>query len=273
MIEKPEFGSHYDLPAPDGRLMMRAWFDWHERPASKGREMGRESVTLAVPPTAPDEDGARPVPPGDWRLLVEPTGEDGQSWPMNLFVHRDNSLPGYVSKGRQSRFHDNRYRVRDDLGRLQLSDELRDCHVRRSGTLSAFGYSDAAIVVGGCHRDGLARGKPARGSVADYSGQDFPPVPKVAQRPDLTAPSEESRVRHGVPAAGTRSGSKIPTWGHERRFARVARELAVQLAGERKGKSEGASSKLLGIALKPGAHADPPAFIPGGSATPRAAWS
>jgi hypothetical protein len=212
-------------------------------------------VTLTAPPTAPDEDGARPVSPGDWRLLVVPTdGADKKSWPIDLFIHRDDSLPGYLSKGRQSRFRDDRYRVYDASGRRESSDQP-DCHVLRSGTLNTFGYSRTAVVVGACYWDGRARGEPV-----DYSGVAIP----ARLPPDVTAPTEESRVLAGVIAAGTLSGSRIRLGGTSVAAPAVARALAALLAEPNKDRRDDMEPIIAKLLLpRPRApDGEPKAFLP-----------
>ncbi len=242
-VPEPRSGHFSDLHGAGGRLLARAWFQWRPDDPKVRNGSGRERITVAVPPTAPAEPGATFVPPGDWRLLVEPTpGAPDEIWPADMFIQRDDAVPGYRGRGRQSRFQDHRYVIFEPSGRLATADS--DSYVRRAGTLNAFAAADAPVVVGGCYE----RAEPGYADEVEYSGAAFDEGEREWWRPpELTAPCERSRVRRGIRAAGSRSGSRIAIAGTSIAAPAVACRLACAFAALPGLRPQDRPPKLLGL--------------------------
>ncbi|MEP4196223.1 MAG: S8 family serine peptidase [Aliishimia sp.] len=194
-------------------MQARAYVQWVPQ-----EEVGRVRITLAVPPTIPTSPGAPYVTAGDWRLLIAPEGATPLGWPLDLMIQRDDMIPGFRNGGRQSRFFDPRYSEQHATGRVMTSDPVSasPAHIRREGTLNALATANDTIVVAGCYADTL---KPV-----SYSGTGSRAM--GVRMPDVSAPASVSRLRGGISAAGTRSGSRIGVEGTSVAAPTMARELA-----------------------------------------------
>jgi len=175
----------------------------------------RECITIAVRPTADDED--KPVVPfGAWEIEIDGrtlrAASDDMSQNIYLRVHRDD--PGMFAhgKGRQSYFDDPLYERFDPRTGATASDERRESEKRRRGepvspvtmqdTLSAYAYAKGVLAVGGYRR--------SDGSPVAYSssgGEGLARRGSSAEGPDIAAVTEESPALWGILATGTYSGS------------------------------------------------------------------
>ena len=115
------WGEFTDLMDGD-RLIARAYRHWVPNLplalAEAEPDAGRERVTLVVPPTVPVGDIAWATP-GRWQV----SAASGAGRAVDVFVQRDDSLPGYRQRGRQSRLAHAAYRERDAVGRLLAKDD------------------------------------------------------------------------------------------------------------------------------------------------------
>ena len=97
---------------------------------------GRGVITLSINATARLEGGADLAPFGRWKIETEAQQiEEGQC--VEVWVQRDETLPGFPPGGRQAYFDDPGYQKfgRCDLP-LAVDPDPPTSHVRRAGTLS-----------------------------------------------------------------------------------------------------------------------------------------
>ncbi|WP_226574553.1 S8/S53 family peptidase [Acuticoccus sediminis] len=189
-----------------------------------------------IAPTAfanPDLAGTPDVflaPPGRWRILIEKVTPEPGDLPIEAWVQRDDTPFNFRRLGRQSYFNNACYERYDATGHPIEEDPPDGCMVRRSGSMSAIATGCRPVVVGGA-----VRTEPVNGSrefvLARYSAggpASTPPCPDEPERkgPDVVARSDDSRVAHGVLAAGTASGSTVSVGGTSIASPQVANALA-----------------------------------------------
>jgi len=215
---------------------------------SCGQEAGPASrgvIVLSVNPTNSLQRAADLAPAGLWRVDIEKRriapGEAVEVW-----VRRDDSLPGFPPYGRQSYFDNACYVRFDEYGApLAVDPPGTDCPVRRAGTLSGIATGESPLVIGGFTRsNSLMSDYSAAGPTASREG------------PDVAAQSDDSPVLFGVLSAGSRSGSMVRLAGTSVAAPRVARFTADGMA-----KGEPGDRAWL----KAAAHSHP---LPGPSPTP-----
>ncbi len=187
----------------------------------------RGVITLSLNPTA-SLTPAPLAPSGRWQIEVTPdqiaTDEAVQVW-----IERDDTLPGFRSGGRQSYFNNGDYVRFDKYGApLAVDPAGTDSPIRRAGTLSGFACGPSPLVIGALVQ--------SNGDMSDYSaaGPITPPRGQaVADRtgPDASARGDDSLVRQGVISAGSRSGSAVRLNGTSVAAPRVARFTANSMAG------------------------------------------
>ncbi|MEQ9811219.1 MAG: hypothetical protein RLO50_00440, partial [Azospirillaceae bacterium] len=185
---------------------------------------GRGRLTLMIKPTAHEE--ARPdlAPHGLWQVVLEP-GEITPDEVIHARIQRDDSLPNYPLRGRQSYFEDAAYMRFDALGRpLTVDPAAPASPIRRAGTLSPFATGDApngVIVAGGWTR--------RSGEMAAYSSGGPATAPSTRRGPDAALVAEDSLVQGGVIGAGSQSGSMVAMNGTSVAAPQLARWLALRL--------------------------------------------
>ena len=197
---------------------------------------GRGVVRISIAPTYKLEQTkpqqGQPMPPlspvaphGLWMIRIEntglTTGEEVHAW-----VQRDDSAFGYPRFGRQSYFDDPAYPRFDAMGDISVDDNPQSL-VKRAGTLNAIATgSDPRIMVIGGYTHAARR-------TARYSSRG----PTLGDRrgPDVLFASDRSRVSHGMPGAGTRSGSYVGMNGTSVAAPGVSRMIAEELAAGRAG--------------------------------------
>jgi hypothetical protein len=186
---------------------------------------GRGMFLVSLPPTQ-RIDGTFPcTPSGRWILRLEDHGLD-ENDAVEAWIQRDDTPFGFPRRGRQSYFEDawievdndeddnkgdakdndekaevehERYERYDDAGRAIETDDPGSI-LRRAGSMNAIATGRHTIVVGGYLR---TEDRPA-----PYSAGG--PIGRTHRRgPDVMAASDDSVVRPGIMAAGTRSGSVV----------------------------------------------------------------
>lgn len=183
-------------------------------------ETQRTLVTLLINPTV-QRSGQGPVAPqGNWRIEITRPDELSDKR-VELWIRRDETLPGKRQGGRQAWFSNHDYKRFGRFGRpLAVDPHGSDCPVRRSTTLSGFACGAAPVVVA------AYSAKEAR--VSEYSaagplvGRDRPPLPD-RQGPDVAAKGDDSYLLRGVISAGSNSGSWVRLSGTSVAAPRVAR--------------------------------------------------
>lgn len=195
----------------------RLYHSWHA--PVDGGIFGREVLTLAIQPTVPRDGNAPFAPPGHWLIVVN--SEDEAVWPVDLFVQRDDSLPGYARRGRQSWLEDDSYARRDASGRLITEDPANPGLVQRAGTYNALASNAEVTLVGGSR---LTSSGDAIGD-ASFSALGFVDA-GVGRRagPDVMKPADGPATSPGLVGAGARSGSRVALRGTSFAAPRAARD-------------------------------------------------
>lgn len=187
----------------------------------------RGVITLMVHPTASQDFCGDLAPSGRWKLEIEKCDiEPDQS--VEVWVRRDETLPGYPPFGRQAYFDNPGYVRFDKYGAPLATDpENSNCPVKRAGTLSGFATGEVPLVIAGLtEQDGLLSDYSAAGPITATRGNI------IADRvgPDAAARSDDSPVLSGVLSAGSSSGSMVRMNGTSVSAPLVARHIADALA-------------------------------------------
>lgn len=241
------YGDQTDLLLPGGVKVGQVTFAEHSSLT------GRGVVDICILPTFSLDPGIPLAPAGLWQIRVTPAnfpaGKAVQVW-----IKRDDTLPGFPLYGRQSYF-DNACYVRFDKrgAPLAVDPPGDDCIVRRSRTLSGFACGKEPPVIAGYVRKGR--------EMADYSAAGpitvTPSTPDPNRTgPDAAARSDDSAVAHGVLSAGSRSGSLVPMNGTSVSAPQVAFWIAEELAAGRPGNRTAVWNK--GLADDPNNNPDKP---------------
>jgi hypothetical protein len=198
------------LAGPDKEL---AWVyrQWIEAPDRSG---GRERFTIVTFPTRGSGD-ASTAPAGDWLIGIEPASD--APLPIDLYIQRDDTIPGFRRRGRQSYFVDAGYRNRLPNGFPRLVDRGERSPIRRAGTISSFATGDVPVVVGARYA--------SSGRTVGYSGAPEPGGRALSR----CAAAERSPVVRGMLQAGSTSGSRVAIGGTSVAAALVTRALADEV--------------------------------------------
>jgi hypothetical protein len=190
----------------------------------------RTMFRLSTRPTTTIVPGAPLAPAGTWSIRLDNIALTGQT--VHAWVQRDDSLYGFPLRGRQSYFNDPAYVRFDNAGRDREIDDP-GVRIRRESTLNSIATGPSWIlpatgpfllVAGGLLRRELL---PAKYSAAGNSPASGGPPPRW---PDAVVASEDSRVLHGVLAAGSHSGSVVPLDGTSVAAPQMARFIADDIA-------------------------------------------
>lgn len=211
----------------DNDEVARLAYEFAPAPTARG------IITLSIHPTQ-SLTPAPLAPSGRWKIEVTPIAitptERVQVW-----VERDDTLPGFRRGGRQPFFDNANYKRFNKYGApLPVDPAGTDSLVRRAGTLSGFACGKSPLVIGAFTQ--------SNGKMSDYSaaGPTTPPrAEPVAYRdgPDASARGDDSPVLAGVINAGSRSGSMVRFSGTSVAAPRAARftvnGMAAGAAGDR----------------------------------------
>ncbi len=227
----PDFDQFVDLSLDEGLPpAARAYFFWVPTELDQPHGPGREHVALVVQPTRPEEPGGPFVRPGNWPVSVLSDGDD-QSWPVDVYVQRDDALPGYRRRGRQTRLGDSTYRTVDDRGRVIAADPPSPGTIRRAGTYNALASGPEVTLVAGVREIGgeLTSSKLLD---AEFSGLGFADaVDGLRASADTSATAAGPHTSPGLSAAGAKSGSRIKVRGTSFASPAAARLHALQALG------------------------------------------
>jgi hypothetical protein len=237
-------GKHRELGVAPNILCQVEYFF----PAPTGR--GRFQITIqptartdVAPPMAPPT----PVAPfGLWTIALRNRALAAGTI-VDAYIARDEAPFGYPPLGRQSYFDDPSYVRFDNAGRLVEVDNASI--VKRDGSMSAIATGNEPSVIGGVRRAEL--------TVAPYSAGG-PTLSRVG--PDALAVSDDSKVRAGVLAAGSRSGSVVAMNGTSVAAPMVTRWVAGELAAGRSGNR--AAVQAFAASVDPPAPPAPPPPLP-----------
>ena len=217
--ESDASGSEVALTDDSGNVMAKASYVYCDA------ETGRGMFLIALQPTTDPLDGARVAlaPSGDWQVtLTDVDLRDGEE--VHAWIQRDDTPFGYRTKGRQSYFADPAYNCFDKKGDINLVDD-GDSYVKRAGTLNSIATGKNAIVIGGYCGDDLNPSliSSAGPGLADGKG-------KVRSGPDCVGLTDNSRVKAGVLASGTRSGTRVAMNGTSVAAPQITRALVNRAA-------------------------------------------
>ena len=211
----------------DGREIARLSY------APATRTVNRASIVLSVNRTVGFSGAAALAPAGDWRIEIwrrrdgaaePPRRDQHEGAAVEVWIRRDDTLPGFPPRGRQAHFNNPDYQKFDAYGApLPVDPPGTHCPVRRAGTLNGLATGEAPLVV--------ASFTGSNGLISDYSASG--PVPS-RKGPDAAALGDQSPVLRGVLSAGSRSGYLVRQSGTSVAAPRVARLAVEAIAGDKK---------------------------------------
>ncbi|MEM7721380.1 MAG: hypothetical protein AAF376_03305 [Pseudomonadota bacterium] len=215
-------GAGAKLKDDQGREVARLEYRFVRFPTARG------VMTLSLQPTFSIDTPTRALAPsGHWKIEVAKVDITGDQ-AVEVWISRDETLPGFAPLGRQAYFDNPCYERFDAEGApLPVDPPGSDCPVRRAGTLSGFADGSSPMVVAGLVQ--------STGELAAYSSSG-PITPTrgdtTATRPgpDAAARSDDSDVLSGVISAGSASGSMVRLNGTSVAAPRVTRLVADGLA-------------------------------------------
>jgi hypothetical protein len=191
----------------------------------------RGMILVAVVATTTNERGIDVAPCGTWKISIK-NKSDFAIQDIRAWIRRDDSPYGYPLRGRQSYFADSAYeRYHPITGRVVDADNAS--YVKRDGTISSLATGRETIVVGGFTR---TTSKPSTTWQPTYYSSSGPVVSPPGRTgaspngPDGAAVSDDSKVHHGVLAAGSRSGSTVQMFGTSVAAPQVTRWALEQMA-------------------------------------------
>ncbi len=181
---------------------------------------------ILVPPTASLLSGPL-APAGTYQIELKHTGGLSSTDFIDVWVARDDTIPGYPQLGRQSYLDDDLYEYHNPYtGRVVQTDN--SSLVQRQCTINAIATSRSPVVIGGFLRRDMV--------MAEYSAAGArSPRRQPPRWPDAAAPSEDSYVLMGRLAAGSHSGSRVAVGGTSVAAPQIARRVADDLANGGKG--------------------------------------
>ncbi len=167
------------------------------------------------------------APPGLWKIVV--TNVCTHKGVIDAYVERDDVALGTRRGARQSYFEDVHY------DRMAIDDDVQvdlDCanpqaaYVRREGVFNNIATGMHTIKAGGVRETDL--------EIAEYSPHHF--YSSRAKRSNTATPvhyyatTEESRILHGIRAAGTRAASTVRLSGTSMAAPQIARDVVNALS-------------------------------------------
>lgn len=198
----------------DGQVFGRIEYEPWPMPPGPG---GRGAFILMAKPTAHERRRSDLAPHGVWRITVR--RGPGSAPILRARIRRDDSLPNYPVRGRQSFFDHPDFVATTAFGApLGRDPPDTDCPVGRAGTLNSFATGDEGLVIGGFVRSTGALDPFSSGGPTDNANR---------QRPDAVAVTEESPLALGVMGAGSCCGSMVAMNGTSVAAPQVARWLAL----------------------------------------------
>lgn len=210
--------------------------------SGQGRMRSRRTVITLRPTYLHGTPDQAPIvaPAGKWELVLQQFRQDeGPSYSnplVKIWIARDDTLTGFRSRGRQSHFEDECYRIFDKRGDFGLNDNPGSA-IARLGTGSllgtvrelgqpGLGLGTATVIVANSVETGFAQGRGpfARGLSRYRLGGRY----GAGHRPDdpKCAVAEEGRSMGGPLAAGAGGGSAFPFSGTSAASAVRARAAA-----------------------------------------------
>ncbi|WP_299741474.1 S8 family serine peptidase [uncultured Tateyamaria sp.] len=214
---KAQPGQHQTLLDELGRVVATLLYTFEPAPTARGL------ITLAIEPTASLYPGRALAPSGRWNICAKPK-DIAPDQIVQVWVRRDETLPGYRPGGRQSYFDNGDYVRFGPFGApLPVDPPDTPSPIRRAGTLSGFACGPSPIVVAAyTKRNEIISYYSAAGPLTHT-----PMTPEPSRNgPDVAAEGDESLVLWGVVSAGSRSGSYVRLNGTSVSAPRVARKAS-----------------------------------------------
>ena len=187
----------------------------------------RGCIVVGVHPTFHHDVTDDLAPSGVWKIEIENVALT-ETDRIQVWIRRDETLPGFPALGRQSYFDNDDYQRFDSFGApLPIDPPGSDCLVKRSGTISGFACGEFPAVLAGYveTRNDLA-GYSAAGPVTTAFNATGP----TRNGPDAAAVSDDTPVLRGILSAGSRCGSLVSLDGTSVATPQVARWMADRLA-------------------------------------------
>jgi len=187
----------------------------------------RGCITVCVHPTFHHDVTGCLAPSGVWKIEIKNVSLT-ETDRVQVWIQRDETLPGFPAFGRQSYFDNEDYQRFDSFGApLPTDPPGSDCLVKRSGTISGFACGKFPAVLAG-YVESL-------NELADYSAAGPVTTAMNATAPTRTGPdaaavSDDTPVLQGILSAGSRSGSLVSLNGTSVAAPQVARWMADRLA-------------------------------------------
>ena len=226
----------------------------------------RSAVILSINRTFSVDSEAVLAPIGDWKIEIRRPSGGQKRVDVQVWIRRDDTLPGFAPRGRQSHFNNPDYQKFNAYGApLPVDPKDTSCPVRRAGTLNGLATGESPLVVASyTHSNSL---------ISDYSASG--PVPS-RDGPDAAALGDHSPVLRGVLSAGSKSGYLVRQSGTSVAAPRIARLVVDEIAKgkEKKRKKVGDRSWLQTYAenMDPKDFPQPrPEFARGGAGRVRVA--
>ncbi|MXN64906.1 S8 family serine peptidase [Stappia sp. GBMRC 2046] len=237
-------GSMQVLETDQNLVVGRLWYAFQPSPTDRGL------ITVSAAPTFSHDNPADVAPSGVWKIRIRNlnlTPVDS----VEVWVRRDETLPGFPRFGRQSYFDNDCYDRFNAFGApLPIDPPGSTCVVRRAGTLSGFACGERpAVLAGFVESSGELAIYSAAGPITTACGASHP----TRTGPDAAAVSDDTRVLHGILSAGSRNGSLVALNGTSVAAPQAARWMAGRLAG-------GLSGNRVAVNAK--GAADDPGFVP-----------
>ncbi len=214
-------GQKQTLHDDNGRVIATLLYTFEPAPTARGL------ITLAIEPTASLRPNQALAPSGRWKISVQPK-DIAPEQKIEVWVRRDETLPGYRPGGRQSFFDNGCYERFGPFGAPLPVDPSGDtCPVRRAGTLSGFADGPSPMVVAAYTEKTRQLSYYSAAGPLTHTPMT-PPPPRNG--PDASAEGDRSLVRWGVLSAGSRSGSYVRMNGTSVAAPRVARKASDAIA-------------------------------------------
>lgn len=243
-----------------GNEVGRIAYDYDPYPTERGR------FRIMLRATAHEEKTLKQLAPsGLWKVHLHNLSLDPPDT-VHAWIQRDDAAFGYPVRGRQSYFDDPDFERFDSMGRLLDTDPAGSTsYVKRSGTINSIATGYHPVIAAGYRREEADPSDySAAGPVLQLRNLPTDDPPHCRSAPTAMALSEDSGIRHGLIAAGTRSGSRVALNGTSVATPLVARLVADRLAAGQKGNRDDVwNLAVADEAPKPAPH-PPPARGGGG---------
>jgi hypothetical protein len=213
---------------------------------------GRALFLVIVGPTASlpvkvAKQSSATAPFGLWKVRLRRRNLH-ENDKVNAWIQRDDTPFGYRTGGRQSYFDDPLYRRFDAAGREIEDDHAthksHDSVVKRAGSMNALATGVSTIVVGGLlHKEQRLAKYSAGGPIELKLGEKLP----HRHGPDAVAVSDDTAVRAGTLAAGTRSGSIAAMNGTSVAAPLITRWIAGEFAAGQVGDRAAVRAQAVAI--------------------------